>query len=834
MMYGTKSGLIGGILWWTALVALPGERCIAQISSDGTLPQPTQVSSNDHQNFVVTEGSQRGANLFHSFREFSIPSQGSVLFMIPAAARNLIGRVTGNFPSTLEGLWQTSSPVNVFFLNPNGIFFGPQARLNVGGSFLASTAQSLRFADGQVFSAIAQPEPLLTVSVPVGLQFGHQAQPIQVQQSILSAYPGTTLGLVGGELTLNRVQLKAPGGRIELGSVAPNSVIGLIQDGNHYSLNYDSVQQFRDIQVLRGSAIDVTDLASLFGLPEIGSGAIQVVGHNLTITDGSFFGSFTYGQQSGQALRLMAKGTLTLSGVGNTAGSNDPNSITSSAIATTTLNDGKGGDIEIQSQNLMVEGGAAISTRSFLVPSVNPQPTGQSGNLTLEVTGTTTIRGYSTQTGVSNLLVSTETPGNAGQLTLKTGQLNLTGGGRIAAESEGSGNGGNIVISASQGMLVSGQGLDVVVSPSNPSLVTGLVLSPTQVTATTNALGQAGNITIQTPQLQVEQGAEISVSTLGTGNGGNLGINSDRLTVNDQGKLLAISSSQGQAGNLTIQGQEIQLDRQGVLAVSSTGEGDAGNLTLQAENLTLNHQSQIIAETTTGQGGNINLDLQNLLLLRNQSLISATAGVEGGGGNGGNIDIQAQFVVAFPQENSDIIANAYTGTGGNILINALGIYGLEARTTLTPFSDITASSTFGERGTIALNRLDLDPQSGLLKLEDEVIDPRQLVLQTCSPGGSFSEGTFTISGRGGLPPNPTENWEVNTGLTALGSPGTHPSVLKSESSTEVFPASSPAPEFVEAQTWQKDAQGRIVLVASVTSPPIRTGGACDGGLSRTD
>ncbi|MFM7576020.1 MAG: S-layer family protein, partial [Microcystaceae cyanobacterium] len=133
----------------------------------------------------------------------------------------------------------------------------------------------------------------------------------------------------------------------------------------------------------------------------------------------------------------------------------------------------------------------------------------------------------------------------------------------------------------------------------------------------------------------------------------------------------------------------------------------------------------------------------------------------------------------------------------------------------TPFSDITASSTFGERGTIALNRLDLDPQSGLLKLEDEVIDPRQLVLQTCSPGGSFTEGTFTISGRGGLPPNPTENWEVNTGLTALGSPGTHPPVLKSESSTAFFPA----PEFVEAQTWQKDAQGRIVLVASVTSPP---------------
>jgi large exoprotein involved in heme utilization and adhesion len=526
----------------------------------------------------------------------------------------------------------------------------------------------------------------------------------------------------------------------------------------------------------------------------------------------------------------MAKGTLTLSGVGNSVVSNNPNSVTSSAIATTTINNGNGGDIDIQSQDLIVEGGAAISTRSFVFSRANPYPTGQSGNITLKVAGTTTIRGYVSQVGV--ILVSTATPGNAGQLILNTGQLNLTGGGRIAAQSEAEGNGGNIVISASQGILLSGQGLNIVVPPPGQLPSSELVISPSQVTATTKAIGQAGNITIQTPQLQVEQGAEISVSTFGSGNGGNLGINSDRLTVNDQGKLLATSTLQGQAGNVTIQAQQVQLDRQGVLAVSSTGEGDAGNLTLQAENLTLNHQSQIIAETTAGQGGNINLDLQNLLLLRNQSLISATAGVEGGGGNGGNIDINARFVVAFPKENSDIIANAYTGTGGNILINALGIYGLDARTTLTPLSDITASSTFGQRGTISLNRLDLDPQSGLLKLEDQVIDPRQLVLQTCSPGGSFTEGTFTISGRGGLPPNPTENWEVNTGLTTLGSPGTSPLAPKSESSSVVFPASAPSPDFVEAQTWQKDAQGRIVLIATVMSPPIRTGGGCDGGLSR--
>jgi filamentous hemagglutinin family protein len=294
MVDGTKLRLIWGTCFWTVLVCLGGQRCLAQISSDGTLPQPTQVNSADRQNFVVTEGSQRGANLFHSFREFSIPAQGSVLFVLPAATRNLIGRVTGNLPSTLEGSWKTTGSVNVFFLNPNGIFFGPQARLDVGGSFLASTAQSLQFADGQVFSAIAQPQPLLTVSVPVGLQFGHQAQPIQVQQSNLSSSSGTILGLVGGDLILNRTQMAAPGGRIELGSVAPNSTVNLVQEGHHYHLNYDAVQQFQDIQLTQGSSIDVTDLAPLFQFPEIGSGAIQVVGHNLTITDGSVLGSFTY------------------------------------------------------------------------------------------------------------------------------------------------------------------------------------------------------------------------------------------------------------------------------------------------------------------------------------------------------------------------------------------------------------------------------------------------------------------------------------------------------------------------------------------------------------
>jgi filamentous hemagglutinin family protein len=797
---------------WTVFMVSPVQ---AQISSDRTLSTPTAVTNSNNLDFTITNGTQVGSNLFHSFLEFSIPTNGSAIFNAPVSVINIIGRVTGHQPSFVDGLLQVTGQANLFFLNPNGIIFGKNATLQINGSFLATTAQAIRFADGQLFGSTPT-DSLLTVSLPVGLQFGTKANEISVQQSKLTLPSKQTLSLVGGNLSITRGDLFVPGGRIELGSVGTQSEVTINQSTPGYSLDYRQVTNFQDIHLSKGTSIDVTDTAPVFGGLEVGSGAVQVFGRQLSLTDGSAISSFTAGEKPGKAISINTSESVELLGAGNLV-VNPSTRITSSGLTTITYNNGNAGDINITTKKLTVRDGGAIATRPELVPSINPNSMGNGGNVTINAPESITIAGSSSFVGASALLVSTQTAGNAGNLTLNTGTLSLIDGGKISAQTLSSGQGGNLNITASKLIHLSGQGIDIFIAPDGTQT---FFTSPSSLTVTSQGSGKAGNLSLTTPQLTVTNNAEITASSLDMGNGGNLEINANQIELNNQGKLLASSEGTGQAGNLDIQADQVRLDNGSKITVSSSGTGNAGNLNIKANNVFLDNQSQLIAETSTGEGGNITLDLSEILLLRNNSLISATAGTEGGGGNGGNIDINAKFVVVLPGENSDIIANAFTGQGGNIQINALGIFGIEPRESLTPLSDITASSTFGQFGIVSINRVDVDPQSSLLTLPAEVIDPRDLIVQACAQGGEFSQGEFYVTGRGGLPTNPQQNLEVNTGLTNLGYPGTN-GIVSPESSLNNSPAiaektrpiQQQAQTIVEAQGWFRNSHGKIVLTA---------------------
>jgi filamentous hemagglutinin family protein len=205
---------------------------MAQIRADDTLPENSTVTRQGNTS-VIRQGTRRGRNLFHSFERFSIPRNQSAVFQdLPSEVENIFARVTGSDRSLINGLLEAQqtggnlSPANFFLLNPNGIIFGENASLNIGGSFIASTADRIQFADGFQFSAVnSQVQPLLSVQVPVGLQLGPTPGTISNRATAsLSVRPGRTIALIGGPITFVGGGLTAEAGRIELAAASSGRV----------------------------------------------------------------------------------------------------------------------------------------------------------------------------------------------------------------------------------------------------------------------------------------------------------------------------------------------------------------------------------------------------------------------------------------------------------------------------------------------------------------------------------------------------------------------------------------------------------------------------------
>jgi large exoprotein involved in heme utilization and adhesion len=298
----------------------------------------------------------------------------------------------------------------------------------------------------------------------------------------------------------------------------------------------------------------------------------------------------------------------------------------------------------------------------------------------------------------------------------------------------------------------------------------------------------------------------------------------------------------GPAGNITISTDSLQIS-DGARIELGNPQGSAGNLTISANRMTLNNGT-IEAETGgdgSGTGANITLTVSDLLKIENESLISARAS---GNASGGNITIDTPILLALPptgSKGSDILANAEFGRGGNITINAQGVFGIEERKAfdvvqrLDNFSnDIDASSQFGRSGQVQVNTT-TDPNQGLIEIPVTVIDPNSLVAQNPCKRGSESE--FTRSGRGGLPANPTQNLSDDTTQVSLVEPASvqNRSTVKTQSQAPATQTSINLPQPSEkqiapAQGWVYNEKGDVVLVAynpTVISPQrIKENAAC--------
>ncbi|MEO1621962.1 MAG: S-layer family protein, partial [Cyanobacteria bacterium J06632_3] len=288
---------------------------------------------------------------------------------------------------------------------------------------------------------------------------------------------------------------------------------------------------------------------------------------------------------------------------------------------------------------------------------------------------------------------------------------------------------------------------------------------------------------------------------------------------------------EGSAGNLTINSPSLRVTDGAQVTVRNDGLGDAGTLTANVQSLEVRNRAGITASTQQGSGGNIRVEAQEVVLLREGAQLSAEAR---GTGDGGNIFLNSASLIAL--ENSDIIANAEAGSGGNIRIGSQSILGTQFREQLTPESDITASSEFGVSGIVNIENSATAPESGLVKLPDTVADPDSEIVAGCAD----TQGQFVASGRGGLPPGPTQmvlHHQPWRDLRAIA----RPSVSSNRTSTNhvaetnhIRPdtQSTASASMREAIRWQTDSQGRTILLASdTTAPSIDTPTCLSSGLT---
>jgi filamentous hemagglutinin family protein len=856
-------------------VTLPEFSALAQIQPDSTLGANNSVvdsgvNINGRQGELIEGGLRRRANLYHSFDKFNVNENQRIYFNNPTGVDIILTRVTGNSPSNILGtlgVWDrtnnTLGNADLFLINPNGIIFGSNSSLDLNGSFLATTAQSVIFEDGTQFSTLSPQIPqILTVSVPIGLQFGTTPGSIVNQSQVLNppiglqglaVNQGRTLALIGGDLTLQGGGLTAPAGRIELGSVGGNSQVDLQRSGKGWVLGYGNVQRFEDIHL--------NQRATVATVSEVGGGDIHLQAREITLSEGSQIQSVSLGAERGGDIIVNASESVELTGR-SPVDSNVSSGLFSIAVA-----QGRAGNITIKTRRLTVENGATISTESSGTQEEPESATGQAGNLSVYATDSVRLNNS------SQLRTTTSGSGNAGNIDIETGQL-VVQDSIILASTSGQGQGGKLTVNANSIKLAG-----IFTDTDNNAFSSGLF------TTTINS-GNAGSTNVNAARLVIRDGAQISASSEGQGSPGLIDINAGAIQLDNNGKISSTlgaeatsggeitvnarsftasnggnvstttsSTRNGNAGNITFRilddltltgagsgifastnpgsngvGGDINIDPQTVtiadgarISVDSQGQGNAGNIRLQAESLTLN-QGAISATTTSGEGGNLFLEVRDLLLLRNNSQISTNAG---GTGNGGNITIAAQFIVANPFENSDITANAFAGRGGNINIRTQGLFGIEPRVRLTPLSDITASSELGVRGTIAINSPEVDPNRGTTELPQTFAAPP--ILQGCQAGNPQAASSFVDVGRGGLPPNPVETlsdeavWQDLRPIAPASSDRRQATQRQSKRHSEPLSASVTEP-IVEAQGWLIDARGQVVLTAAApTATPHRSG-----------
>ena len=735
-----------GWLWRSPLVALtwlvasvPLSLQAQTILPDSTLPLRTLVQQSTPNGgprlWTVTGGTpnQGGNLLFHSFLFFTLGNGETVLFDNAPTVDHIFARVTGTVASSLPGTLRSSHPTNLFLMNPRGIIMNSLTRLDLGGSFLATTGDRLLFEDGLSFDAApANAPPLLVINPPTAIAMGNNPGSIGMTGTThglffdgnlsvnrsrratgIAVATGQHLTLVGNGITLNGANLTAPQGTVELGSVKAG-VVSLNADFSQspWVLGYDEGQSvFSPIRINTSSAIEVSGP---------GGGNVSLQGSTIDVLNGSTILADTLGSQRGGTLRVRGTESVTVEGTRN--------GFTSSLFAA--VNPGAGGDggsLEVITPQFRTASGSIIGVDTFGAGDAGmltvaggtvevdqatwsvqsfSQATGRAGRIELDIETLRVINGgqvlaqslgrgeagsvwiratdsvlvqgervLANRNVLNSLITTFQDLNSAGsdEITLETGDLRIEDGGRISMLSKAQ----NSAIAPGQLKITAHNGITIAGTSSN-----GV---PSLITTTADNQAQGDHIAITTPQLTIRDGGQISSGTVGSGRGGDLG-----LTVT--GALTLMGGVPVPSGNLG--GIPVFRDASGHqfpsgLFAGSTGAGSAGNLTVTAGTVAVMDQAEMtVSSDSTGNAGTLTLkaaaiDLQNQGRLRGDTRSGF-----------GNIAIEGDRLSL--RDHSSISTNALGQTLGSGEINlTLGSLSLTD-------SSITSDTSTGLAGNVTV------------------------------------------------------------------------------------------------------------------------------------
>ncbi len=732
------------------------------LGSESSIIVPNQNINNINSD-RIDGGAIRGSNLFHSFQEFNIDNGRGAYFSNPGNISNILTRVTGSNISNIFGTLGVLGNANLFLINPNGIVFGPNARLDVGGSFFASTADSILFENSVEFAA-SNPDapPLLTINIPIGLNFRENPGSIVNQAALTTLEDGSplrdnngfltpqglnvpqnqTLGLLGGDILFDNGVAISPGSNIELGGLSEPGIVELNENG---SLTFPSNIQQSNIALTNESQINVR--ANNGGNININAGNFGV--GNGSIIRAGIDAGFGSPEAQGGDVNINAQDSV----IFTDPGSSIRNNIDSNAT-------GNPGDINVNANSLLIESDAFLNTTTF--------GNGNAGNLIIKASEFVQIIGGLLFTDVEENAI-----GNGGNISVETGQLRISDGAIISTATFAEGNAGNISILASETVEINNTSVigTSTLGKGNAGNVAiqavdsvRLINGDIAVSVTESGIGNGGTVEINTARLELLEGGQIIGGSRGIGNPGNIIVRaSDAVTISGvtpDGEFPSAlfieieAGAVGNGGNILVETNQLRITDEGAIVAQTTGEGHAGNITIRATEFiemsglpVSGEGGNILAaanEGSIGNAGNITIETGQLRM-RDGAQINAFTNGEG---NAGTITVKAENinmngnVFAVEGEGITTVISAQSGTtgsAGTIIIEAEHL-----RLTDGAVVEVAADGA-GDAGTIIVRANDVELLNGLDNQSSSTLDASvKPVRREGSGSGTGNGGSVTV------------------------------------------------------------------------------------------